>query len=83
MKQISIQDLKANLSATIAEAEGGSTILITRHNRAVARIAPADLSRVHVGNHFGRAKLRPLRATSTRGQYLEVLLEDRRGGDDR
>ena len=83
MKQISIQDLKAQLSAAIAEAEGGSTILITRHNRAVARLAPADLARVHVGRNFGRAKLRPLPGTNTRGRYLDVLLEDRRGGDDR
>ena len=83
MKQISIQELKGQLSAAIAEAESGSTILITRHNRPVARLAPADVSRVHMGKYFGRAKLKPLLKINTRGRYLEVLLDDRRGGNDR
>jgi prevent-host-death family protein len=43
MKKISIQDLKAQLSAAIAEAESGETILITRHNEPVALLAPAHL----------------------------------------
>jgi prevent-host-death family protein len=81
MKQISIQDLKGQLSAVVAAAEAGATILITRHNLPVATLSPADVPRVHVGKHFGRAKLKPLLKTSTRGRYLEVLLDDRRGDD--
>ena len=83
MKEISIQDLKGRLSSAISEAEGGATILITRHNRAVAKLGPADVSRVHVGKYFGKAKLKAAAKVNTRGRYLEVLLEDRRGGSDR
>lgn len=81
MKQISIQDLKARISAAIAEAETGATVLITRHRRPVAKLSPAVAAHVHIGRRFGRAKLRPVSKTSTRGRYLEVLLDDRRGHD--
>ena len=36
MKRISIQALKARLSAAVAEAESGETIVITRHQAPVA-----------------------------------------------
>ena len=38
---VSIQDLKARLSAIVAEAESGDTIIITRHNAPVAQLGPA------------------------------------------
>lgn len=80
MKQVSIQNLKAGLSAAIAEAESGQTILITRHNRAVARLIPATAARLHDdGRHAAGAPLRPLLRRATRGRYLQVLLEDRSG----
>jgi prevent-host-death family protein len=82
MKEISIQDLKAKLSAAVAEAESGHIILITRHNRPVARLAPADVPHVHVGTNLRRSRLKPLLKQATRGRYLTVLLEDRRGADD-
>jgi len=44
MKLVSIQDLQANLSALIAEAESGETILITRHN---APVVSSDLPDRH------------------------------------
>ena len=40
MKRISIQALKSGLSAAVAEAEAGQTLLVTRHSRVVARLAP-------------------------------------------
>ncbi|MCA1733796.1 MAG: type II toxin-antitoxin system prevent-host-death family antitoxin, partial [Acidobacteria bacterium] len=40
MKEMSIQDLKARLSAAVAEAESGSRILITRHSETVAQLGP-------------------------------------------
>jgi antitoxin (DNA-binding transcriptional repressor) of toxin-antitoxin stability system len=83
MKQISIQGLKSQLSAAIADAESGSTILITRHNRNVAQLSPVDIQCLHVGKQFGRGKLKAALKTGTRGRYLEVLLEDRRGRDGR
>jgi prevent-host-death family protein len=81
MKQISVQDLKGQLSAAIAEAESGETLVITRHNRPVAKLAPASQPVVHQGKNYGRARLKPALKVGTRGRYLEVLLEDRRGGE--
>ena len=77
MKQISIQDLKATLSAVVAEAESGSTILITRHNQAVAQLGPASPPGVHQGNSAVRGRLEPAVARGSKGRYLDLLLEDR------
>ena len=77
MKRISIQDLKAQLSAAIAEAESGETILITRHNEPVARLAPARLQHLHRGRLFGKARITPAVKKGTNGRYLKVLMEDR------
>ena len=77
MKQISIQNLKARLSAAIAEAESGQTILITRHNQAVAQLIPATVVNTHGGSDAAATALRPLLRRATKGRYLEVLLEDR------
>jgi prevent-host-death family protein len=78
MKQISIQDLKARLSATVADAESGQTILITRHNEAVATLGPARPPSVHQGTPAA-AGLRPAVKRGTNGRYLAVLLDDRAG----
>jgi len=37
-----MQDLKPQLSAVVAEAEAGQTVVITRHGKAVAQLGPAD-----------------------------------------
>lgn len=76
MKKVSIQDLKAHLSAAVADAEAGDTILITRHNEAVAKLGPAGAASVHVGAQTGR-RLRPAIKRGTGGRYLAVLAEDR------
>lgn len=78
MKQISIQDLKATLSAAVAEAEAGQTIVITRHNTAVARLTQAVPPTVHHGvRESRRAGIRPAIERGKKIPYLEVLLEDR------
>jgi prevent-host-death family protein len=77
MKQVSIQDLKAGLSAAVAEAEAGRTIVITRHNEPVAQLGPARPERVHRGARVGLGKLLPALRRGTKGRYLTVLLEDR------
>jgi prevent-host-death family protein len=77
MKRISIQGLKARLSAAVAEAESGSTILITRHNEPVAQLCPPRPQQVHSGRSVGAARLRPAARRATRGRYLSVLIEDR------
>jgi prevent-host-death family protein len=77
MKMVSIQDLKARLSAVVAEAESGETILITRHNAPVAQLSPARAPSIHRGENVGRGRIRAALKRGTKGRYLEVLLEDR------
>lgn len=77
MKQVSIQDLKAQLSAAVAEAQSGRTIVITRHNEPVAQLGPARPSHVHRGRRAGSGRLRPAIRRGTKGRYLKVLAEDR------
>ena len=76
MKQVSIQDLKATLSAVIAEVESGATVVVTRHNAPVAQLTPACALEVHRGARVG-ARLTPALKRGTKGRYLAVLLEDR------
>jgi len=78
MKRVSIQDLKASLSATLSEAESGQTILITRHNQPIARLMPASVVKPR-GRAGGLPALRPVLRRGTKGRYLDILLEDRSG----
>jgi prevent-host-death family protein len=77
MKVVSIQDLKARLSAVVAEAESGDTIIITRHNAPVAQLSPARVPSIHRGKNVGRGRIKAAVKRGTKGRYLEVLLEDR------
>lgn len=77
MKRVSIQDLKAGLSAAVAEAQAGQTIVITRHNEPVAQLGPARTAHLHHGTEVGRGRIHPALKRGTRGRYLAVLLEDR------
>lgn len=77
MKQVSIQDFKAGLSAAVAEAEAGHTIVITRHRTPVAQLGPATASHVHHGARIGTGRIRPALKRGTGGRYLAVLLDDR------
>lgn len=77
MKKVSIKDLKGGLSAVVAEAEAGHTIVITRHNEPVARLMPIGHEPVHRGVRVGTTRVRPALKRSTRGRYLAVLREDR------
>ena len=77
MKQVSIQDLKARLSAVIAEAQSGKTVVITRHNAPVAQLGPAARPQVYRGQQVGAGRIRPALKRGTNGRYLAVLLEDR------
>ncbi len=77
MKRVSIKDLKATLSSVVAEAESGRTIIITRHNTAVAQVGPATVSHVHRGRRAGSGRIAAAVKRRTKGRYLAVLLEDR------
>ncbi len=79
MNEISVQDLKGRLSAAIAEAEAGQTLIVTRHKTAVARLGPAMHATLHRGPRVGRGRLTPALTNGTRGRALAALLEDRRG----
>ncbi len=81
MKTVSIDELKRNLSSFIDQAASGERIVITRHRRPVASLAPAGSEHVHVGARFGRARLKPVLKGPTKGAYLDVLIEDRRPAD--
>jgi prevent-host-death family protein len=77
MKRISIQALKSQLSAVVAEAQAGATIIVTRHNEAVAQLGPAREAHVHRGESVGEGRLKPAIKQGTGGRSLEILLEDR------
>lgn len=82
MKKVRIYELKQGLSSLIAEAEQGTDIIITRHNRPIARLSSAERQYLHVGSRFGRATLQPVLRGKTGGRYLRVLEEDRRSDTD-
>ena len=77
MKTVSIQDLKAKLSAIVAEAEAGDTFVITRHNAPVAQLTAARTESVDRGENVGGGRLTPALKRGTKGRSLEVLMEDR------
>ena len=77
MKRVSIQDLKAQLSAAIIEAESGNTIIVTRHNEPVAQLGPARPQHVQRGEKVGTGQIKPALRRATRGRYLSALNEDR------
>ena len=81
MKTVPIHELKQQLSQVIAAAESGETMLVTRHKRVVARIVPPE-AHLHVGSRFGGGSIHPLLKGATRGRYLDVITDDRRGGLD-
>ena len=82
MKKVSIHELKQDLSSFVAAASAGEEILITRHNRPMARLTSAERQHLHQGSRFDRAILRPVLHGQTRGRYLILLEEDRCGGRD-
>jgi prevent-host-death family protein len=77
MKKVSILDLKAHLSAAIAEAEAGQTVVITRHNQPVAQLGPARTEHTRRGARVGLGRIHPALKRATKGRYLAVLLDDR------
>ena len=81
MEKVPIHELKRRLSKFLAAVEGGVSFLVTRHKRVVAQLSPPS-ERVHVGARFGAGRLVPLLNGRTRGRYLDVIADDRRGGAD-
>lgn len=82
MKELSVQELKANLSRWLAAVARGEVFVITRHKRPIAQIAPAQPPDVRTGRLFGKANLTRLAGPPVSG-VLDTLLDDRRGGRER
>jgi antitoxin (DNA-binding transcriptional repressor) of toxin-antitoxin stability system len=59
MKSVSIKELKAVLSAAVADAEAGRTIVVTRHGKPVAQFGPVRAASVHAGERAGLARIEP------------------------
>jgi prevent-host-death family protein len=81
MQKIPIHELKRRLSELVGQAEKGIPVEITRHRKVVARLLPPD-THVHVGSRFGSGAPAPLLKARTKGRYLDVVADDRRGGWD-
>jgi prevent-host-death family protein len=58
---VSIAEAKNRLSQLIRAAEGGESVVITRHGRPVAQLLPAPVRRrkVRLGGMRGRIRLLP------------------------
>ncbi len=80
MKTVSMNELKQDLSSLVAEAEAGMDILVTRHNKPVARLTRSTAEHLVRGDGFGSADLKPAIRAKTAGRYLEILKDDRRSG---
>ncbi len=77
MKTVPMYVLKQELASVIAEAEAGTEVLITRHNKPVARLTRPGTEHLHRGSRFGKASLKPAVRKVTGGRYLKFLEEDR------
>ena len=77
-----MHDLKRELASVIAEAETGTEVVVTRHNRPVARLTRPGEEHLHRGSRFGNARIKPALKGKTAGRYLTLLQEDRRGGPE-
>lgn len=79
MKKVPLHELKRRLSALVSEVEAGESFLVTRHKRVVAQLVPPT-PHLHVGSLFGDGTITPLLRGRTKGRYLDVIADDRRGG---
>ena len=77
MKSVPINGLKQELASIIAEAEAGNEVLITKHNKPVARLTRPGTEHLHTGAQFGKARLKPAVKGKTAGRYLQLREEDR------
>jgi antitoxin (DNA-binding transcriptional repressor) of toxin-antitoxin stability system len=78
MKKVSMHNLKQELASYVGEAADGAEIMITRHNKPIARLSHPGSEHVHQGARFGKANLKPAVRVKTAGRYLQMLQDDRR-----
>jgi antitoxin (DNA-binding transcriptional repressor) of toxin-antitoxin stability system len=82
MKKVPMHGLKQGLASIVAEAQAGNDVLITKHNKPIARLTRPDSEHLHRGSQFGKTRLKPVVKGKTAGRYLQMLEEDR-GTDHR
>ncbi|MBL8727534.1 MAG: type II toxin-antitoxin system prevent-host-death family antitoxin [Planctomycetes bacterium] len=78
MTDVSIQELKQNLSAYLSRAEAGEALVVTRHGKPLVRIVAVTEPEVVVGPGFGKTKLRQVVRERVGDLALRTLDEDRR-----
>jgi prevent-host-death family protein len=78
MKQVTIQDLKSDLSRILSQANQGARIEITRHNRPYATLTPPESDVVTVGSRVGEGTLRPALTRSIPWHVLRRVLDEDR-----
>lgn len=69
--------LKQELASIVAEAQAGNDVLITKHNKPIARLTRPESEHLHRGSQFGKTRLKPVVKGKTAGRYLQILEEDR------
>ncbi|GFZ84175.1 type II toxin-antitoxin system Phd/YefM family antitoxin [Nesterenkonia alkaliphila] len=81
MKTISVGDLRQNPTRMLDDVESGEVYTLTRHNREVARIVPAESSaRVIPPKRTGRPAVSSLpRTRLPKGMTMEGLLDELKG----
>ncbi|HEX5050848.1 MAG TPA: type II toxin-antitoxin system Phd/YefM family antitoxin [Planctomycetota bacterium] len=77
MKEVSINELKRNLSGYLEEAVRGEPIVVTKHRRPWARLSAADYGRVWAGSRVGNADLRSVLTNPLPASASQLLHEDR------
>ncbi len=95
MRQVSISELKAQLSAYLAIVRGGDAVLVTDRGRVVAQLAPAPVADAAVGRREQLLQEGRMRApqsklskefaradipTDSEGRSLAAIIEERGEG---
>lgn len=78
MKNVSLKDLKKDLSSLSIMAAKGEIVAVTKHNRPYIKLVPYFEPTVTRGKYFGKKSLTPaLKSARRQSRSLEILLEDR------
>jgi prevent-host-death family protein len=82
MASVTIQELKQAMASVLKRVGLGEWITVLKHGKPVARLGPPTEPGLHVGTRFDTgARIGPFGRRMTRGAYLAVLADDRRGED--
>jgi antitoxin (DNA-binding transcriptional repressor) of toxin-antitoxin stability system len=80
VKNVSLKDLKEDLSNWTEVAAKGETVQVTRYNKPYVLLGPAAMPGVRMGSRVGESLKPCFDKDPTSGRWLTVLQEDR---DDR